>query len=416
MLNLTSIFVALLATALALSSAAQEPRRAKQPYSIQQAISDNAQLHTISFNGLAFISGDFGPSTFIPPGKVCDYFGFQYMRDIDTQQKGHNPLFINRVTAAVLATLSPEQRQLFAALAEKQSPDLTRLAEMRLPIIKSFHMLRDGQLPPGSTGLNEPSLAAAFADIFELDARLSLERAQTYQQVVASLTPTQVAALSTMKFGDFSTWPDLDPQPYRMPRGTPKMTSVAYTTYASEFFSWYAGSVEADTYFCPERHGTYFGGFYMKDIPAMGKRDYDISTAITGDSGKSFLDLLTPDQRRLMTTIPNAQREALAEIVTTRGTISTELRKLLQSQQPDEKLLLSLGRRYGELDAHLSYLYVTAFAKVAATLTPAQRAQIDKLRNLTGYTPAPAYIYSSPLKDLPDLSSASAFFFPPAAR
>lgn len=50
--------------------------------------------------------------------------------------------------------------------------------------------------------------------------------------------------------------------------------SAIHLTYASEFFSWYSGSVEADTYFCPERHGTYFGGFYMKDMPAMGKRDY----------------------------------------------------------------------------------------------------------------------------------------------
>jgi len=44
-------------------------------------------------------------------------------------------------------------------------------------------------------------------------------------------------------------------------------------TYASEMFSWYAGSVEADVYFCPERHATYFGSFYMKDIPAMGKQE-----------------------------------------------------------------------------------------------------------------------------------------------
>src|SRR5690242_16631019 len=63
-----------------------------QKYSIQQAVSDKAQLHTIAFNGLAFITGDFGASTFIPPGKVCDFFGFQYMRDIDAATKGHNPM------------------------------------------------------------------------------------------------------------------------------------------------------------------------------------------------------------------------------------------------------------------------------------------------------------------------------------
>ena len=54
-----------------------------QQYSIEQAASDNAQLHTIAFNGLAFLTGDFGADTFLPPGKVCDFSGFQYMRDID---------------------------------------------------------------------------------------------------------------------------------------------------------------------------------------------------------------------------------------------------------------------------------------------------------------------------------------------
>ena len=68
-------------------------------------------------------------------------------------------------------------------------------------------------------------------------------------------------------------------------------------TYAADMFSWYAGSVEADVYFCPERHGTYFGGFYMKDMPAMGKRDYDISLSRTGDGGSDFLDTLTAEQR-----------------------------------------------------------------------------------------------------------------------
>lgn len=63
----------------------REQGQGPRGYSIEQAVSDRAQLHTIAFNGLAFLTArDFGECTFIPPGKVCDYFGFQYMRDIDT--------------------------------------------------------------------------------------------------------------------------------------------------------------------------------------------------------------------------------------------------------------------------------------------------------------------------------------------
>lgn len=91
---------------------AQEPRRHRgqrehdpiSQYSIEQAVSDRAQLHTIAFSGLAFIAGDFGVSTFMPSGKVCDFFGFQYMRDIDAAQKSHNPMLLNRVAGNVLET------------------------------------------------------------------------------------------------------------------------------------------------------------------------------------------------------------------------------------------------------------------------------------------------------------------------
>ena len=93
--------------------------------------------------------------------------------------------------------------------------------------------------------------------------------------------------------------------------GASKFFTVAYMTYASEFFSWYAGSVEADVYFCPERHGTYFGGFYMKDMPAMGRRDFDISTTVTGDSGQAFLETLPPEQRGWVTSTIERQRGAL---------------------------------------------------------------------------------------------------------
>lgn len=126
-----------------------------QKYSIEQAVSDKAQLHTVAFSGLAFITGDFGASTFIPPGKVCDFFGFQYMRDVDAAGKGHNPMFLNRVAGNELHILNEPQKQQFLDLAEAQAAQLEELARMRLPLIKSFHRQLDGQIPAGSDGLNQ---------------------------------------------------------------------------------------------------------------------------------------------------------------------------------------------------------------------------------------------------------------------
>jgi len=86
-------------------------------------------------------------------------------------------------------------------------------------------------------------------------------------------------------------------------------------TYASEMFSWYAGSVEADTYSAPSGTALYFGGFGMKTAPAMGKRNYSISTSLTGDSGEAFLAALTATQRKHITDLVDLQRQDLAEIV-----------------------------------------------------------------------------------------------------
>ena len=384
-------------------------------YNLEQAVSDNAQLTTIAFNGLAFLTGDFGAATFIPPGKVCDFFGFQYMRDIDAAKKGHNPIFLSRVAGNVAHNLTPGQKQMFIDLAEEQQPQLIALAKLRLPVIKAFHMQRDNQLPSGSSGLNKAAVMQSVGRIFEVDAELSRRRAEVMAKVWLSLSAGQKAYFAKMKFGDFATWPELDEtEAKEAGRGKPKMFNVAYMTYLSEFFSWTAGTVEADVYFCPERHGTYFGGFYMKDMPAMGKKSFDISTSVTGDSGKAFLsEVLTEAQRKHVDAITDLQRPAMAKIIAVRRAISVELRKYLKGQPPDKAKILALGRQYGELDGEVSWYYTMAFAKVNRTLTEEQRAALVKLRNLNGYTSAPYYIYSDGAKSEPQLGSLNAFFFAP---
>ncbi|MGQ1786027.1 MULTISPECIES: hypothetical protein [unclassified Saccharicrinis] len=389
----------------------QEPDQKK--YSIEQSISDRAQLTTIGFSGLAFITGDFGASTFLPPGKACDYFGFQYMRDIDAAEKGHNPMFVDRVVGNVLFILNDKQKQLFRDLAEEQVSQLEALAEMRLPLIKSFHMELDGNIPKGSDGLHKQTVMHYVGDIFELDAKLSMRRAEVLAEVANSLTKEQKEYLGKMKFGDFNTWPDKTELAH-LDMKKSKLYNVAYMTYASEFFSWYAGSVEADTYICPERQGTYFGGFYMKDIAAMNHRDYDISTSITGDSGEEFLNnVLNETQRGYITQILNDQRKILKEVVDVRREFSTELRKLLNGQQPDKNKLLALGQHYGELDGELSWNYTIAFAKVNKSLTSEQKSELMELRNLDGFESAPYYIYSSPVNKQPVIKNVKLFFKAP---
>ena len=379
---------------------AQEPplKAPKQhmQYSIEQAVSDKAQLHTIAFDGLAFLTGDFGGDTFLPPGKVSDYFGFQYMRDIDAKEGGHNTSFLTRIAYNMLAALNADQKAQLLALAKDQENNIRIFAEQRVPLIKAFRRNLAGDIPSGSHGLSRSAVMKYSADLYELDGKLTLQRAKVMGSIIHSFDNTQKAVLAKLKFGDSRTWPDLPEQLDK--QSMSHEVNVAVMTYASEMFSWYAGSLEADTYFCPERHGMYFGGFGMKTAPAMGKKDYSISTSLTGDSGENFLTSLTITQRKLVADLIDLQRRDLNEIVQTRRAIASELRRFQRGETVDSAKVLTLSRRYGELDGEMSFLYATAFGSIGKSLTDQQKEQLKGLRTTNPNDPKGPFLYSTPIE------------------
>jgi hypothetical protein len=385
----------------------QKPR-GQGSYSIEQAVSDRAQLTTIAFDGLAFLTGDFGGNTFLPPGKVADFCGFQYMRDVDTNQLGHNTSFVPRAANNMLYILTDAQKAKLVELALEQEKMLTEFVEKRFPLIKGFCRQLEGDIPKSSTGLNREAVMKYTAKIFEIDGLLSYRRAEVLGGIVRSLTDKQQASLAKMVFNNSATWPELKDQVDK--KSLSHTAHVAVMTYASEMFSWYAGNVEADVYFCPERHATYFGSFYMKDIPAMGNANYSISTSLTGDSGEVFIAALTEPQRKLVTGLVDQQRADLAEIVKTRRAIATELRRFMKEASVKKDKVLALSRRYGELDGEISYYYATAFAQVAKTLTADQKKTLLKLRNLDAkFTCKGAYLYSRAI-DMPEVPNTDFLF------
>jgi Spy/CpxP family protein refolding chaperone len=376
-------------------------------YSLEQAISDRAQLTTIAFDGLAFMTGDMACNTFLPPGKVSDFFGFQHMRDVDAGELGHNTSFLTRIANNMLAILNDGQKQQLVSLAKEQEPGIGELAYKRFPLIKAFSRLRDSDLPAGASGLSREAVKKYSADIYVLSCKLAYRRAQVLGGVVRSFDATQKAALAKLVFGDSRTWPEIGDLVDK--RSLSHEAHVAVMTYASELFSWYAGSVDGDAYFCPEGHGTYFGAFYMKDRPAMGNPNYSISTTITGNSGEQFLAALTDEQRKQVEGLVESQRQDLNDIVSTRRSIATWLRRFMNTESVDRQQVLTLARRYGELDGEISYLYATAFARVYKTLTSEQKSELGKLRGGVSSTCQGAFLYSQPVA-MPEIKNTDFLF------
>ena len=366
-------------------------------YTLEQACSDNAQLKTIAFDGLAYLTGDFGFDTFLPPGKVSDYFGFQYMRDIDAKEGGHNTSFLTSIASNTLKILNEKQKAELMAAAKEQEADIKKFAEMRFPLIKAFRRNLEGDLPAGSKGLNKAAVLKYSAGLYELDGVIAYKRAEVMGKIISSFSAGQKAALVKLKFGDSRTWPDIPEQLDK--KSMPHNINVAVMTYASEMFAWYAGSLEADTYFCPERHGMYFGGFGMKTAPAMGKQNYSISTSLTGDSGEALLNTLDEKQKKKITDIIELQRKDLAEIVTARRAIAVELRRFQKGEAADKAKVLVLSKRYGELDGEMAYFYASAFGQVGKSLTSEQKAKLNALRTINPSEPRGPFLYSDPLKN-----------------
>lgn len=406
--RLTTVLLAMVTLALAAAScdiaiqpvAPVDSGTRNGDYNLEQAMSDNAQLTTIAFSGLAFITGNCGADTFFPPGKVADFFGFQYMRDVDTAGYGHNTTFLSKIANNVLYILDDKQKAKLVVLAKEQAPLYEKFAYARFPIMNAFRRNLEGDIPAGADGLSAETVSEYTAGLYGIDAELSYNRALVVGEIISSFTQAQKDYLGKMDFDDSSTWPEVA-EDKELKQGMDNTAFVAVMTYASELFSWYKGSLDADVYFCPERHGTYFGGFFLKDYPAMNNPGYFIPTTLTGENGKKFLAVLDDGQRALITGILDEQREALAEIAETRTAVCTELRKAMAGGAVDKVKVYSLIEHYGELDGQISALYATRFAEVDATLTDAQRTALVELRNLD-VVPQGAYLFSTPV-DMPEM-------------
>jgi hypothetical protein len=367
-------------------------------YTIEQTISDEAQRNTISFDGLAFLTGNLGSQSFLPPGKVADYSGFQYLRDNDPTKLGHNTSFVTIISYNILNILNDSQINMFVERAQSQIEMINQFAYYRFPLLKAFRRLKEGDMPAGTTGLNKEAVMAYTSELYRIDGRISYDRAKLFGEVIASLSSDQKSELDALKkLNGVGNWDNTIANPLQG-FNLAQDVNVAVMTYASEIYAWYAGTVTSDVYFCPERQGTYFGSFYLKDWPAMGNPDYTINEQLTATAGENFLSILSVSQAGQVKGIVDLQRNALLELVEKREAISTELRKFLSLQTADSSSVLSLSERYGELDGEIGYLYATTFAQVYNSLSDAQKEQVGSLAGDLGYIdPSGAFLYSQPV-------------------
>jgi len=361
-------------------------------FTMEQSVSDGAQRSTLAFAGLAMMTGNLSAQSFFPPGKVADYTGFQYLRDNDPDSMGHNTSFLTRIANNVLYILNDSQLAQLKTLALAQQDQIALYGYKRFALMKAFRRLLEGDVPAGTTGLDLLAVKRASRELYLLDGQISFDRALLYANIFSSMNATQTDYLDAMKGNGFNSWPDISNDLVKeKTKGLTQGEGVAVMTYAGDLFSWYAGSLDADVYFCPERHGTYFGSFYIKDAPAIGHEGYSIDEQLTATAGAALCDsskgYVTAAQATAMSSLVSAQRNKLyasdISIVSTRTQIATLLRGLLVSTASSASVntqVLALSEIYGELDGENNFNYATVFASVYSTLTDVQLASLAALR------------------------------------
>lgn len=379
-------------------------------YTTTQTVSDEAQMNTIAFDALGFMTGNFGSQTFLPPGKVADYSGFQYFRDNDQTKLGHNTSFVTIIAANILNTLTSDQINLFVNAAKDQITLINQYAIKRYPLCKAFRRLIDSDIPAGTSGLSKDAVLSYSADLYKIDGEISYNRAELFGKVISSLTQAQATRLKELRnLNGVGNWPSNVPDKLK-DLGLEQDVNVAVMTFASEIYAWWAGSRTADVYFCPERQGTYFGSFYLKDWPAMGNPNYTINEQLTANAGQNFLNILTADQKNLITGLVTVQKASLLALVDTREDVSNELRKFLKSEIASSSSVQSLSQQYGTYDGEIIYAYATAFSQVYKSMSVSQKTQLVKLANDLGYiNPTGAFLYSEPVS-LPNVENTDPLF------
>ena len=299
---------------------------------------------------------------------------------------------------------------MFVKRAQSQIDMINQFAYKRYPLLKAFRRMKDGDLPTGTTLLSKESVMDYTAELYKIDGQISYNRAKLFGELISSLSSAQIAKLDALKaLNGIGNWDATLANPLEG-MNLQRDISVGVMTYASEIYSWYAGSVTSDVYFCPERHGTYFGSFYLKDWPAMRNPNYTIDETLTASAGQNFLSILTTSQADQVKGIVDLQRNALNELVAKREAISAELRKFLLSESADQQTILALSARYGEPDGELSYYYATTFTEVYNSMTDEQKAKLVKLADDLGYLdPSGAFLYSEPVA-MPEIVNTDSMF------
>jgi hypothetical protein len=131
----------------------------------------------------------------------------------------------------------------------------------------------------------------------------------------------------------------------------------------------------------------------------------------SSDYGNALLGAISPDNAQKIKNLVALQKPYLLEIVERRNDAAVLLRKYIAGETADSAAVISLMKRYGELDGEIIYSHAVCFAEVYKSITEAQKDTLKKFRKqiLGDFAPAGAFLYATPIP-IPEIPNTDFLF------
>lgn len=358
-----ALFVSFLAASLVAPVGAQTVSAPLRNLSGHE-VNEQQLRSAVASRTLTWLTGSSVDNDYISVGRMANFFGFVALRVSSGQS-----LTRAHVARDTFAILEPSQLESLAALLDEQVPAHEQTQSARIVMNRALEMLLVGE-------------DVAQADFLALgriygasEAELGHVIAQRFGEIAQTLTPEQQAALAQVRAAHASGLPDTLPRSDNRVR-LPDVDLRELVNLGARFLSWTTGSPEFNDFEVVGKPSQHFGFVRLRLASGHGVR--------RGAVARDVLDLLTPEQQRMLDVAVAQNIEVFDDFLSTRAALMRVLEVALAGDIIDPNAVRQLGAEVGEIEARMTWAQAMAMLNVRDALSEAQlTALIDMRANYT---------------------------------
>ena len=321
----------------------------------------DAQLRSaVASRTLTWLTGTSANNDYISVGRMANFFGFVALRVSSGQS-----LTRAHVARDTLAVLDPSQIDILVALLNEQSPPHAATQEARIEMNRALERLLVGEdVAQAEFLLLGQTYGAA-------EAELGRVIAQRFGEIALSLTSEQRESLAHIRAAHVSGQPETVPKKGKRIR-MPDVDRQELVNLAARFLSWSTGSPEFNDFEVVGKPSQHFGFVSLRLASGHSVR----RGAVAGE----VLDLLTPDQKRMLVVAVEQNAEVFPDFLAMRARLMRELEVALRGEDIDPETVQRLGAEVGEIEALMTWAQANAMLRVRDALSAEQLETLLSIR------------------------------------